>query len=66
MNVRRPFSLDLVYPIPELTPFIGKKSNLKDKQPRIPVRLVSKVDKEEKFISGAENEKSGTVTDTEQ
>lgn len=25
VNVRRPFSLDLVYPVPELTPFIGKK-----------------------------------------
>ena len=29
VNVRRPFSLDLIYPIPELKPFIGKKSNLK-------------------------------------
>ena len=27
VNVRRPFSLDLLYPIPELTPFIGKKKN---------------------------------------
>ena len=24
VNVRRPFSMDLVYPIPELVPFIGK------------------------------------------
>ena len=31
VNVRRPFSLDLIYPIPELKPFIGKKSNLKSK-----------------------------------
>ena len=38
VNVRRPFSLDLVYPIPELRPFIGKKNNInKDKllKPRI-------------------------------
>lgn len=28
VNVRRPFSLDLVYPIPELRPFIGKKNNI--------------------------------------
>ena len=28
VNVRRPFTLDLVYPVAELTPFIGKmKSN---------------------------------------
>ena len=40
VNVRRPFSLDLVYPIPELKPFIGKKSNIKEKKPTIPVRLV--------------------------
>ena len=29
VNVRRPFSLDLLYPFPELKPFIGKKSALK-------------------------------------
>lgn len=28
VNVRRPFSLDLVYPIPELRPLIGKKNNV--------------------------------------
>jgi len=49
VNVRRPFSIDLVYPIPDLKPFIGKKSNLKDKKPAIPVRLV----------------KAGVLTDTE-
>lgn len=27
VNVRRPFNLDMLYPIPELTPFIGKKKN---------------------------------------
>ena len=25
VNLRRPYSLDLIYPIPELKPFIGKK-----------------------------------------
>ena len=48
MNVRRPFSLDLVYPIPELRPFIGKKSNVKDKLPKIPVRMATKVGSIEK------------------
>ena len=37
VNMRRPFSQDLVYPIPELKPFIGKKSNVKN-PPAIPVR----------------------------
>lgn len=55
VNVRRPFSLDLVYPIPELKPFIGKKSALKEKQLRIPVRLVK---------AGADKE--GQITDSEQ
>ena len=32
VNKRRPFTFDLVYPIPELKPFIGKKSNLKSQQ----------------------------------
>ena len=46
VNVRRPFSLDLVYPIPELKPFIGKKTNVKDKLPKFPVRMVSKISSE--------------------
>jgi len=55
VNVRRPFSLDLVYPIPELRPFIGKKSALKEKQPRMPVRLAK-----------AGTDKEGQITDSEQ
>jgi hypothetical protein len=41
VNVRRPFSLDLIYPIPELKPFIGKKSNLKNK-PGIAVKTLQR------------------------
>ena len=42
VNLRRPFSLDLIYPIPELKPFIGKKSNLKVKPPIIAVKGLQK------------------------
>ena len=64
--MRRPFSLDLVYPIPELKPFIGKKSNLKDKQPRIPVKLMKAGDKWAKEQPYPETDKeAGGVTDTE-
>ena len=40
VNVRRPFDMDLVYPLPELTPFIGKKKN--PRQATIPVRQLLK------------------------
>ena len=56
VNVRRPFSLDLVYPIPELRPFIGKKNNLKEKTPKAP----------QKFIRVGAAPESGQVTDAEE
>lgn len=54
--MRRPYSLDLLYPVPELKPFIGKKSNVKDKMPKIPVRIGK--------VSGEKD--GGQTTDTEQ
>jgi len=38
INKRGPFSVDLCYPVPELKPLIGKKSNLKQKSPTIKPR----------------------------
>ena len=40
VNIRRPFSLDLMYPIPELVPLIGKRKNLT--QPIMPVRQLKR------------------------
>lgn len=40
VNVRRPFTMDLVYPIAELTPFIGKKKTIR--HATIPVRQLIK------------------------
>ena len=56
VNVRRPFSLDLVYPIPELRPFIGKKSSVKEKLIKPSSKLVR---------PGGATE-SGQVTDAEE
>ena len=42
VNVRRPFTMDLVYPFPELTPFIGKKKNPAQRESSIPVRMTKK------------------------
>jgi len=41
VNVRRPFTFDLLYHIPELTPFIGKKIPVK-KVSDIPARILKK------------------------
>ena len=38
VNRRRPFGFDLLYPIPELVPFIGKKRNPTQREAQIPVR----------------------------
>jgi len=36
VNVRRPFTLDLLYPVPELKPFIGKlPANIQKKQQQV-------------------------------
>ena len=32
LNLRRPFDLDICYPIPSLKPFIGKKKNFDEKR----------------------------------
>ena len=38
VNRRRSFEFDLLYPIPELVPFIGKKGNPMQRESQIPVR----------------------------
>ena len=38
VNRRRSFEFDLLYPIPELVPFIGKKRNPMQRESQIPVR----------------------------
>lgn len=54
MNVRRPFSMDLVYPIAELVPFIGRKKNPAQRDAAIPVRQLKRNMEQAKSPKGEE------------
>ena len=65
VNVRRPFTFDLLYHIPELTPFIGKKNPVK-KLSDIPVRnLKKKIDPVPAKISSRalQDDEEGAIAD---
>ena len=54
VNLRRPFSLDLVYPVAELVPFIGKKKGPVMRESTIPVRHLKKKIEDLKRPAGEE------------